>query len=196
MRIAVFGASGRTGRLVVARGSERGHDVTAVVRSRPDEPIRAAHTLVVDLGDRRSVASGVRGAEAVAWTIGPIVGVAGTDVSDAMRTAIEALGDAGVRRIVATANATVLTDREVAGEYANVTAEHRRNLAALRASDLDWTVLAPPFLTDDAPTGEIEAVIDGRAAGRSLTRGDFAAALVDALERSDWVGHAIGVANR
>jgi hypothetical protein len=37
--------------------------------------------------------------------------------------------------------------------------------------------------------------VDGKAPGRSITREDFAEALLDALEHDDWVGHAVGVAN-
>jgi hypothetical protein len=102
---------------------------------------------------------------------------------------------AGVRRIVAAANGTVLTDKEITGEYANVAAEHRRDVAILGASGLDWTVLAVPFLTDDPATGEVATAIDAKAAGRSLTRGDYATALLDTLDRSDWFGHIVGVAN-
>jgi putative NADH-flavin reductase len=184
MRIAVFGASGRTGRLVARRARERGHDVTALVRSEPRARIDgASRTFVVDLTDRHRVS------EAIA-------GVTVSEISDALAVAVAAMDDAGVRRIVVTTNATVLTDREVTGEFANVAAEHRRNAATLRASDLDWTILAPPLLSDDPPTGEVDAVVDAKGPGRSLTRADFAEALLDAVDRSDWIGHVVGVTNR
>jgi putative NADH-flavin reductase len=197
MVIAAFGASGRTGRLVVDQAALRGEDVTAIVRSRPDPAIAgAARTALVDLGDRAAVARALEGADGVVWATGPIAGVTHTEVSDALRTAVDAMVDAGVRRIVATANGSVLTDDEVTGQYANVAAEHRRNVATLRRSDLDWTVLAAPYLSDDAPTGRVETVPDGKPAGRWLRRADFAATLLDALDRPEWVGHIVGVANR
>jgi putative NADH-flavin reductase len=197
MRLAVFGASGRTGRLVVERGSARGDDVTAIVRSEPRPPVAgAARTRPVDLGDAADIAAALDGAEAVIWAIGPVAGVTRREVSDALRTAVRAMREAGPRRVAATANGTVLTDDEATGEYANVAAEHRRNVETLRASDLDWTVLAAPYLSDDAATGDVATVIDGKAHGRTLIRADFADALRDALDRPEWIGHIIGVANR
>jgi putative NADH-flavin reductase len=197
MRIAVFGASGRTGRLVARRARERGHDVTALVRSEPPARIDgASRTFVVDLTDRHRVSEAIAGSDAVVWAAGPIAGVTVSEISDALAVVVAAMDEAGVRRIVVTTNATVLTDREVTGEFANVAAEHRRNAATLRASDLDWTILAPPLLSDDPPTGEVDAVVDAKGPGRSLTRADLADALLDAVNRSDWIGHVVGVTNR
>jgi hypothetical protein len=42
----------------------------------------------------------------------------------------------------------------------------------------------------------VETVVDAKGPGRSLTRGDFAAALLDAIDRTDWIGHVVGITNR
>jgi putative NADH-flavin reductase len=96
--------------------------------------------------------------------------------------------------VIAT-NARVFSGGEVAGPYANVAAEHRRDVAILRESALDWTVVAAPMLTDDPATGSYVAVVDGKGPGRSITRGDFATALLDALEKDAWIRHIVGVTN-
>jgi putative NADH-flavin reductase len=194
MRLVVLGATGRTGRLVVERALARRLDVTAVLRKEPEVPLddRASST-VVDLPD--PVAKALVGADAVVSAIGPVAETT-TEVSEAMRTVVEAMRHVSVRRIVAAANGRVFTDEEVTGEYANVTAEHRRDAAILRESGLDWTILAPPFLKDDPPTGDVVTVIDAKGPGRSLTRGDFASALIDAIDRDEWIGHVVGITNR
>ena len=197
MRLAVFGVTGRTGRMVVEEARRRGHDVVAPVRQLPTEPFDdGVQPVVVDLRDRREVAPTLKGSDAVVSAIGPVARVTTTEVSDVLRIVVEAMADVGLRRIVAAANAKVLTDDEVTGDYANVAAEHRRDAAILRASDVDWTILAPPFLKDDPQTGAVETVVDGTGPGRSLTRGDFANALLGALNRPDWIGHIIGITNR
>ncbi len=89
----------------------------------------------------------------------------------------------------------VFSEREVTGEYANVAAEHRRDMAILRGSALAWTVLAAPILNDDPGSGSYDAVIDGGGPGQAISRADYAAALLDALARDGWIGHAVGVAN-
>jgi putative NADH-flavin reductase len=141
------------------------------------------------------VADVVVGQDAVISALGPVAGVTVTEISDATRTIVDAMTSVGVRRVVVAANARVFTDDEVTGEYANVVAEHRRDLAILRGSGLDWTVIATPFLSDEHAGTSYVAVVDGKAPGRSITREDFAEALLDALEHDDWVGHAVGVAN-
>ncbi len=196
MRIAVLGATGRTGGLLVDRALERGMDVVALVRHDPDPPLDASVTVtLLDLRDQDAIAPALAGADAVVSAIGPVAGVTRTEISETTQAVVDAMVRTGVRRIVAAANGTVLTDKEITGEYANVAAEHRRDAAILRASGLDWTLLAAPYLTDDPATGEVATAVDAKAAGRSLTRGDYAAALLDALDRSDWVGHIVGVAN-
>ena len=197
MRVAVFGATGRTGRMVVEEARRRGHDVVAPVRQLPAEPFDdGVVPVIVDLRDRGEVALTLKGSDAVVSAIGPVARVTTTEVSDVLRTLVKAMANVGLRRIVAAANAKVLTDDEVTGDYANVAAEHRRDAAILRASDVDWTILAPPFLKDDPATGAVDTAVDGTGPGRSLTRGDFAGALLDALDRPDWIGHVIGITNR
>ena len=197
MRLAVFGLTGRTGRMVVEEARRRGHEVVAPVRQLPAEPVDdGVQPVLIDLLDRDQVASTLKGCDAVISAIGPVARVTTTEVSDVLRTVVDAMAEVGLRRIAAAANAKVLSDDEVTGDYANVAAEHRRDAEILRGSGLDWTILAPPFLTDDPATGAVETVVDGKGPGRSLTRGDFATALLDALDRADWIGHVIGITNR
>jgi hypothetical protein len=39
------------------------------------------------------------------------------------------------------------------------------------------------------------AVVDGKAPGPGISRFDLADALIDALERDEWVGHPVGISN-
>ena len=47
MKIAVIGANGKSGTLVVREAVERGHEITAIMRS--ERPTQAQHTLVKDV---------------------------------------------------------------------------------------------------------------------------------------------------
>src|SRR5438034_1135259 len=188
MRVIVFGASGGTGRLVVELGIRREHEVTAFVRDAskqwfPD----AAKVVQGDPRDGEAVENAISGNAAVISALGPVAGVTITEISDATRTIADAMERLGLGRLVAAANARVFTDEEATGPFANVTLEHRRDVAILRASRLDWTVVAAPSLTDGAPTGAYAAAIDAKANGRQITRGDFALALLDALDHPDWI---------
>jgi biliverdin reductase/flavin reductase len=195
-RIAIFGASGRTGRSVVAQAVKRGDEVVALVRDAskqwfPD----AVKVRQGDPSDAHDVEAVLVGADAVVSALGPIAEETTTEISDATRVIVDAMERLGPRRIVIATNGKVLDDSEVTGSYANVAEEHRRDAATLRGSRLDWTVLAAPMLNDDAATGDVVPVVDGKAPGRSITRGDFAAALLDAIGTDAWIGHVVGVSN-
>ena len=195
-RIVIFGASGRTGRSIVAQAVQRGDEVVVLVRDASKQWYPDAVTVRQGLpSDLRDVEAVLVGADAVVSALGPIAEETTTEISDSTRTIVDAMERLGPRRIVIAANAKVLDDSEVTGPYANVAAEHRRDAAILAASGLEWTIVAAPFLTDDPATGDVGTVVDGKGPGRSLTRADFAAVLLDALDRPEWVGHMVGLAN-
>lgn len=196
MKLTVFGATGRTGRQVVAQALARGHDVTAFVRDAA--AIEAPPRVRVVEGDARdpvAVEVALRDAEAAISVIALMDAGDEPQHSEATRTVAETAERVGVRRVVVAANNDVFGDAEVRGEFAAHAREHRRNRETLRASALDWTIGAAPWVTDDAPTGGYEAIPDAKAPGRRLPAGDLATFVLDALERDEWVGHIVGVSS-
>src|SRR5690349_19736304 len=76
MRIAVLGATGRTGRLVVAELLRRGHELVAVVRDAERAGLPGEVALVVgDVRRAEVLARAVTGADAVVSALGPGPGV-------------------------------------------------------------------------------------------------------------------------
>ena len=195
MRIAVFGATGRTGRPLVDEALARGHEVVALAR-RPEHGLPdAAEVIAGDARDADRVREAIDGADAVVSVMAIEAGTDPTaELSDATRTIVGAMGDEEVRRVVITANSTVFTDREVKDPFRIVAEEHRRNVATLRGTTLDWTVLAPAMLRDGDP-GELEVVIDAKATGREMSRACLASTVLDAIDRDAWIGHVLGVAD-
>ena len=197
MNLAVFGATGGTGRLLLAQALERGHSVTAFVRSTPadDSLARAERVVTGDARNDAAVASALRDAEAVVSAMGPQGPEPGNVYSNAIGTLTRSMVADGPRRLVITANSRVLDDRPLEGQYAAVSQEHRDALACLQVADLDWTVVATPMLSDAEPQGSFEAVVGDRGHGESITRSDFATALLDALDHPEWADHVVDVSN-
>ena len=195
MRITVIGAGGGTGRLVVAQGLARGHEVVALVRA-AGEMTGPPPTSIVE-GDARSdeaLKAALDGADAAVSVLSiPSGDEETTQLSDATRAIARRMVMTGPRRLIVTANTTIFHDREVHDPCRVVAAEHRRNLAMLRGSDLAWTVLAAPDLADDPGVGSYAAVIEGPPPGKSITRDDFASAALDGLSFDDWERRAVGV---
>ena len=195
MKLAVFGANGRTGRTVVAQALESGHVVTAFARSTPAEGSLGPVERMVT-GDARNAAavgSTLRDVEAVISAMGPKGPDPGSVYSDAIGSLVRAMSQADVRRLVISANSRVLYDDALEEPYAAVSREHREALATLRASDLDWTVVSTPMLTEEDPSGTYAAALNGRAPGGSIARADFASALLDVLESDDSIGRIVDV---
>jgi uncharacterized protein YbjT (DUF2867 family) len=196
VRIAVFGATGRTGRHIVEQGLARGHEVVALVRD-PSLPTRheRLHPVQGDAREPEAVDRAISGADAVISVLALASSDREPEHSDATRAVIDAARRTGLRRIVVTANNDVFSDREVSGEFAAHAREHRRNRAALQESGLDWTIGAAPWVTDDPATGIYEAEVDARGPGKRLATADLARFTLDALERDEWIGHIVGVSD-
>ena len=102
MRIVIFGANGRTGRLVTRLALERGHHAVVVTR-RPDEFPFADPQLTVagaDVRDPSSLTEIVRGADAVLSSLGVPFSLRRIDTySVGVANIVTAMRDAGVRRL-------------------------------------------------------------------------------------------------
>ncbi|MEA2555207.1 MAG: hypothetical protein QOI60_538 [Actinomycetota bacterium] len=197
MRIVVFGATGRVGRAVVEQGLARGHEVTAFVRSpaKLDRSEAPGLTVVVgDASDTGSAAAAIAGQDAVISALGVPTLDPTTELSTMNANVVAGAKTNEVRRIATVVSVAVFstTDRP---PFQYVNEEHRRDLATLSASGLDWVAAAPGTISDDDAVGAYQAELDARAPDGEITRYDLADFLLDAVETDAFVGHAVGLSN-
>src|ERR1700736_6374374 len=109
MNLAVLGASGRTGRLVVEQALAAGHTVTALVRSPEKLTIGNANLRVVtgDATEPSAVSSALEGADAVISTLGGT----GSVIADSTSAIVSAARQTGVSRVVVLSSFFVERDR-------------------------------------------------------------------------------------
>ena len=212
MRIAVVGASGRSGVAVVAVARRRGHDVTAVVRDPAKfgrvSTVRPVRVAVADLGSVPDLAAAFTDADAVAFCIGPVKGESATVQTDGIETCLRAMHLTGVNRVVAISNNGMaarpgddyLTRFVAKPVVARVLREPFADMARMEqrllADSARWTVLRPPRLTDKEPKGRYRAnPTGGLPFGFLMTRVDLGAAVLDALTDDGTIGETITVAN-
>ena len=163
MNIVVFGATGTTGREVVAQALEQGHTVTAFVRN-PAKVEQAGPNLKIMQGDVLNpddVAKAVQGQDAVLSSLG--AGLNGTVRSQGTQNIIAAMQQANVRRLISQSTLGAGDSRSNLNAYwkylmfglllRRAYADHNRQEAFIRQSDLDWTIVRPGALTDDDRTG-------------------------------------------
>src|SRR6267378_1596904 len=150
MRILIFGATGRTGRELVAQALEGGHEVTAFVRDPNKLTLRGAR-LKITQGDIRlpeTIRAAIPGQDAVLSALGvPSLGRT-TMLSDAAQEIVRTMEAKGVRRILWESSLGVGETRGQLGPVYNrlliplllrhIFADKQRQASILRASTLEW----------------------------------------------------------
>jgi putative NADH-flavin reductase len=211
MKVAVFGASGRTGREVVAQALVRGNSVVAASRTPNFAPATGLETRVVDVHDRESVSAAVAGCGAVISTLG--VGAsrgATTTYSAGVSNLLAAMQTQGIMTIAVVSAAPVgpraahpwftralvmpILDHFFGASYADMA--RMEALLAGSPSAVAWVALRPPRLLAKPATGHYRAQPDEPLRrGLSITCADLATALLDSLDRQEFHRHAVYVAN-
>ena len=198
MKVAVFGATGQIGRLVVGDLLAGGHDVTAYVRNPGklvDRDPRLS-TIAGELSDKARILSAVRGADAVISALGPLLrpGSKGTPVTDGTKNIIAAMHTQHVGRYIGLATPSVPDERDnptlkakvlpvVAGMlFPNALHELVGMTTAVTQSNLDWTIVRITRPTSGRPKGTVRTGFLGRdKVGSVMSRADIAAFLVAQL---------------
>jgi putative NADH-flavin reductase len=204
MNIIIFGATGRTGQLLVEKALERGHQVTAFARS-PEKLTGYKDQLEIVQGDARDagkVAEAVSGAEAVISVLGPAENRPVFAVSQATENILSAMKDQGVKRLILSAGAGV-EDPQDAPRLFNrlinfllklfsrwVYEDMVRTVEQVRSSDLQWTVVRVPMLVDGEESEEVQVGYVGKGMGPRVSRADLAAFMLDQLSSSEYVQQA------
>jgi uncharacterized protein YbjT (DUF2867 family) len=197
-RILVFGGHGKVALLLAPLLVERGHLVTAVIRNpahAAEVEATGATARVADVErlDTAQLAELISGHDAIVWS----AGAGGGDPErtyavdrDAAVRSMDAAAAAGATRYVMVSYFGAGPDHGVPeGDsfYAYAEAKSAAD-EHLRASALEYTILAPGALTLDAATGRIDVAATESA---SVARADVAAVVAAALAEPATIGRSI-----
>jgi uncharacterized protein YbjT (DUF2867 family) len=201
MNITVFGASGGIGTHLVRLAGHHGHQVRAVYRTPPSEPLPAQTEILVgaDIFDADFATKGIRGADVVVSVVGPNFAArhnprsAMTSPPDLhqrlARTLVRAIQNSAKRaRLITVSSASMGPADAVMGAGPRLLFRFLRTVAVpnlgrvgkdlramedeLTASGLDWYALRPVKLTDGPLTGEVE--VTDRFQMKTISRADVA----------------------
>ncbi len=183
MNIALFGATGVTGGLVLDRALAAGHRVTALVRT-PEGVSRKHERLTIIGGSPTSppdVEACVRGADVVIHCLG--VGGKGTGkpttlISDSVKATLAAMQKHGVPRIVCMSNVGAsgsgpwLVNRVVVPVFLrwlqHIIDDKERMESALRASPLEWVAVRLVGITQ-GDAKPVRVTEDGKGLAFTIT---------------------------
>ena len=220
MKLTIVAATGGIGRLILEQALAAGHDVTAVVRN-PAKLSTPVRVVAADLAspDPAVLESAVSGADAVLSGLGARSKADSGVATRGTQAIINAMKATGVRRIVVVSAAPIGTmpspgnphpPRHDPGDgfmmrhvlnpmVKKVLREHYTDLAtmeeALRESELDWTIVRPPRLTDKPLTGNYRTAV-GRnlRGGTTISRADVAHLMLQVQRQPETSRTTIGVA--
>lgn len=208
MRIALFGASGKTGTQIVGSADRRGIDVTAYARSPLElDSGGTGHRVVQgELSDADRIAEALVDADAIVialgqyrpWRRAPVI-------VDGVRRIVATAVDRGPGRLVylsalgvadGRADATLVFRALVRPlVLRGVYADHAVDEALIKTSSLDWTIVRPNNLTNAAATGRYRAGagLPDRFPIGFLSRADLAEAMLDAIDDPATIKSAINI---
>jgi len=197
-RVAVVGGHGQIARLLHPKLLDAGHQPVALVRKQEQADALAAggvesRLLDIESSTETDFATAFDGCDAVVFAAG-----GGPDGNIERKRTVDLEGSlksiagaqrAGIRRFVQVSAINV--DEPVpddASEVWRAYVEAKRDAdAALRASDLDWTILRPGMLTDDPATGRV--AIGDKVQRGEIPRADVAAVVAAVLSDDRTTGH-------
>ena len=203
-RIAIVGGHGQVARQLIHVLRRADHDAVALVRNeeyRAELEERGAEVRMLDIerDDVDAFATAFDGCAAVVFAAGGgpdgnIERKRTVDLEGSLKS-IEAARKAGIDRFVQV-SAIGVDDPlpEDTGDVWRAYVEAKRDAdAALRASDLAWTIIRPGRLTDDPATGRVS--LGPEVTRGDVTRADVAAVLAAVLDAPGTVGKQWNLVN-
>jgi uncharacterized protein YbjT (DUF2867 family) len=194
MDVVIAGGHGKIALLLGAMLTERGDRVRGLIRDPGQaEDLRRAgvEPVVFDLEGDGDLAAAIEGAETVVFAAGAGPGSGAErkrtmDLGGAVKL-IEAATEAGARRYLMISSSGAgnppAEGGDVFGEYLRAKAEADQ---ALERSGLDYTIVRPGSLTDDAATGRVS--VGPELPRAEIPRADVAATLAASLSAENTIG--------
>lgn len=205
MKIAVFGATGKTGTEIIKQALDKGHTLSAFVRDPARLPVKDDRISLFtgDIFDETKVNEAVQGQDAVIVALGAGQSLGKTSIrATGTENIINAMRIHGVSRlIVMTAMGTGESWKDLSlinrAFYATLLRsslkDHNAQEIVIKTSTLDWTIIRPSGLTDEPRTGEYDYGENIRSKTSRIPRADVADLMLKAIEEKSLIGKALTI---
>ncbi len=193
MKIAVFGATGGTGRNFVQQALDSGFEISALVRQTAS-PLEPHERLVIQQGDvldPDAVQKTLAGVDAVVVSLGNTAGNPAMVCSLGTENIIHEMEKIdGLRRLVVVTSLGVGDSTEQVPFFFKMLmktalrgamADKEKQEAIVRQSGLDWIIVRPGGLTDEPATGSYRVGLESDIVAGQIPRADVAAFLLRQL---------------
>jgi len=188
MKLVIFGATGTVGRQVVQQALAQGYTVTAFARNPAKLDFQHSQLSFIqgDVMDSEAVELAISGQDAVVCVLGSGKKLTGTIRSDGTQQIIQAMQKVEVRRLICQSTLGAgdsWGNLDFYWKYLmfgfilrKVFADHERQEALVRNSNLDWTIVRPGAFIDGPRTGKYRHSFPGtdRSITLKISRADVA----------------------
>jgi len=206
MKIVVFGASGKTGSLIISQALEAGHQVTAYVRNENGITQKNSNLKVVvgNLTETFKLKEAITGADVCISTLGGgSLTRHSPEIIDGIDKIVSIMEQKGVNRIIYLSSLGARESRFfmpqpirflIADVMLRVPlADHNANENRIVNSKLNWTIVRPGGLTDNEKTGNLKfgsekTIFKGST---SISRANVAAFILEQVKNSEFENKSV-----
>jgi putative NADH-flavin reductase len=204
MNIAVFGATGGTGRETTKQALAQGHAVTVLARTPSKLDISNDNLTIVqgDVLDQATVDQVVAGQDVVVVSLGNTPNNPDMVVSQGTKRIIDAMKRHGVKRIIAVTSLGAGDSKEnVPFAFKMIMKTVLRKAfqdkdeqeRLIQESGLDWFIVRPGGLTDSAATGKYRVGIGADITAGQVARADVAGFVATLFEGDQYLRQPVGI---
>jgi putative NADH-flavin reductase len=213
MKVILFGATGFSGKSILAEALKHGHEITILVRDASKVDIKHKKLTIIEgnVLDPLTVASALHQQEAVIQCLG--VGGKGdgkptTFISDATKVIVDEMQKQNIKRLIAMSN--VGAGNSIAFQpwfftkiilpyfmkWLKVIIDDKNRMEPIiMNSNLDWTIVRCPNIVDKPSKGTCNATLDGKDLKLSVTLPDLSKFIIDQLTQTAFIKQAPSVSN-
>jgi len=169
MKLVIFGATGKTGQLLVKEALDAGNNVVIYARNPAKIDVKNERLSIIqgELSDQEKIESTVKGAGAVLSLLGPKGGSKSKPLTLGIENIITAMKKLGVRRLIAISTLSAKDPRDqpefrarflVAVVKLIMRSAYNEIVGVanvIRQSDVDWTILRLTLLNDKRKSGKV-----------------------------------------
>ncbi len=204
MQIALFGATGGTGRQTLEQALAQGHSVNALVRTPAKLMLEHPQLTIIqgDVLDLEKVRECLSGCDVVICSLGSTANNPDTIVSDGTRQIITAMQAAGSQRLIVVTSLGVGDSKDQVSFFfktlmktvlKKAIADKEVQEKLVRESGLDWIIVRPGGLTDGLRMDEYLFGTDKSIKAGQVSRADVADFLLKQLEDNRFLRQATAV---
>lgn len=196
MNLALFGATGGTGRCILTQALENeGHHIKALVRSPGKLQIKEPGLEIIkgDILEAEDVHKTILGTEGVLCALGNTGNNPGDLHTKGTQHLISAMNDHNVYRLVVLTSMGLGESRNQIPWYGrlftkmflkDLMADKRRQEKIIEASNLEWTIIRPGGLTDEQGKEDVYKGIDSEIMAGPIARSEVARFMLETVTSS------------